>query len=231
MTEAEWLACSEPLPILRFLHGRASERKLRLFVVACCRAIWEGFRDMRSRAAVEVAERFADGLVSAEELRTAYQAAYHAVDDCVDLHPFSEDQAIAAYLSAGAKVDVIDLETDATEQDGVALHAVGYAIDKSLSESDLPHVISQTGRQQAILLREFVGNPFRPVSFSPDWRTSTVVALAAQMYESRDFSTMPILVDALQDAGCDNEDILNHCRQPGVHVRGCWVVDAVLDKK
>jgi hypothetical protein len=200
-------------------------------VVACCRGIWEGLRDVRSRTAVEVAERFADGLVSAEALRTAYQAAYDAVDDCLDLHPFSEDQAIAAYLSAAANVDEIDLETDATEQDGVALHAAGYAIDKSLSESDLPQAISQTGRRQGILLREIVGNPFRPVSFSPEWRTSTAVALATQMYESGDFITMPILADALQDAGCDSDDILDHCRQPGTHVRGCWVVDLVLGKE
>ncbi|WP_232069714.1 hypothetical protein [Gemmata massiliana] len=83
----------------------------------------------------------------------------------------------------------------------------------------------------AILLRDIFGNPFRPVAFSPAWRTSIVVALAAQMYESRDFSTMPILADALQDAGCDNADMLDHCRGPGPHVRGCWVVDLVLGKE
>jgi hypothetical protein len=74
-------------------------------------------------------------------------------------------------------------------------------------------------------------NPFRPVAFDPEWRTSTAVALAGQMYEARDFSAMPILADALQDAGCDNADILDHCRSPGPHVRGCWVVDLVLGKE
>jgi hypothetical protein len=74
-----------------------------------------------------------------------------------------------------------------------------------------------------------VGNPFRPVSFSPDWRTDTAVSLARQMYEAREFSAMPILADALQDAGCDNDDVLAHCRDTKqVHVRGCWVVDGVL---
>ena len=81
------------------------------------------------------------------------------------------------------------------------------------------------------LIRDIFGNPFRPVSLSPEWRTSTAVALAQQMYDSRDFSAMPILADALQDAGCDNADILDHCRGPGPHVRGCWVVDLVLEKK
>ncbi len=85
--------------------------------------------------------------------------------------------------------------------------------------------------RQAIRLREVVGNPFRPVAFSHSWRTSTAVALASQMYEARDFSAMPILADALQDAGCDSADVLNHCRGPGPHVRGCWVVDLVLGKE
>jgi hypothetical protein len=85
--------------------------------------------------------------------------------------------------------------------------------------------------QQTELLRDIFGNPFRPVGIDPDWRTSTVVALARHMYESRDFSAMPILADALQDAGCENEHVLNHCRDPQqVHVRGCWVVDLVLGK-
>jgi hypothetical protein len=81
------------------------------------------------------------------------------------------------------------------------------------------------------LLRDIFGNPFRPVPFDPKWRTSTAVLLAKQMYESRDFSPMPILADALQDAGCGNPDILNHCRDTSLtHVRGCWVVDLVLGK-
>jgi hypothetical protein len=80
------------------------------------------------------------------------------------------------------------------------------------------------------IIRCVLGNPFKRVALSPDWRTDTAVSLAHHMYESRDFSAMPILADALQDAGCDNEDILAHCRQPGEHVRGCWVVDLVLGK-
>jgi hypothetical protein len=80
------------------------------------------------------------------------------------------------------------------------------------------------------LLRDIFGNPFRGVDIFAEWRTDTVVILARQMYESRDFSALPILADALQDAGCNSEDVLNHCRGPGPHVRGCRVVDAVLGK-
>ncbi|AWM41892.1 hypothetical protein GobsT_69870 [Gemmata obscuriglobus] len=83
----------------------------------------------------------------------------------------------------------------------------------------------------ALLVRDIVGNPFRPVTFAPSWRSDTALSLAQGMYESRDFSATPILADALQDAGCDNDDVLNHCRGPGPHVRGCWVVDLVLGKE
>jgi hypothetical protein len=83
---------------------------------------------------------------------------------------------------------------------------------------------------QSKLLRDIFGNPFRPVTADPSWLTSAVVARASQMYESRHFSAMPILADALQDAECENEDVLDHCRGPGPHVRGCSVVGLVLGK-
>ena len=89
----------------------------------------------------------------------------------------------------------------------------------------------QPGRQRlCAIVRDVFGNPFRPVVFSPEWRTDTVLALTRQMYAAREFGAMPILADALQDAGCDNTDILEHCRGDGPHVRGCWVVDLVLGK-
>jgi hypothetical protein len=85
--------------------------------------------------------------------------------------------------------------------------------------------------EQAKLLRDVFGNPFRPVVFEPSWATATVVSLARSVYEARDFVPMPILADALQDAGCADEAILGHCRGAGPHVRGCWVVDLVLGKE
>lgn len=87
--------------------------------------------------------------------------------------------------------------------------------------------------EERTLALELIGpNPFRPIPFLPEWRTDTVMSLARQMYESRDFGAMPILADALQDAGCDDEAILSHCRDASAaHVRGCWVVDLVLGKR
>jgi hypothetical protein len=83
---------------------------------------------------------------------------------------------------------------------------------------------------QSALLREIFGNPFRPVTVNPSWLTSNVTGIAQAIYDERDFEDLPVLGDALEDAGCDNADILNHCRQPGEHVRGCWVVDLILGK-
>lgn len=111
-----------------------------------------------------------------------------------------------------------------------------------LARSDLTFVVKELRKLVAFyhydlsdyplrLIHEVVGNPFRPVEFSAKWRTDTAVTLARQMYDSRDFSAMPILADALQDAGCDNEEVLSHCRGAGPHVRGCWVVDGVLGKE
>jgi hypothetical protein len=96
-----------------------------------------------------------------------------------------------------------------------------------------PALIRQAAerRLQCAYLRDIFGNPFRPMTFSPEWRTDTALTLARQMYESRDFGAMPILADALQDAGCDSEEVLGHCRGPGPHVRGCWVVDLVLGEE
>ena len=105
------------------------------------------------------------------------------------------------------------------------------AAHASKSRPDWDRGRDQETVSQIGLARDIFGNPFRSVAFDPVWRSDTAVSLARHMYESRDFSAMPILADALQDAGCDNADILDHCRGPGPHVRGCWVVDLVLGKE
>jgi hypothetical protein len=101
-----------------------------------------------------------------------------------------------------------------------------------IDTSRLPTEYRREREAEAGVVREIFGNPFRAAAFPPEWRTDTAVALARQMYEGREFGAMPILADALQDAGCDNPDILDHCRDIAqVHVRGCWVMDLVLGKE
>jgi hypothetical protein len=104
------------------------------------------------------------------------------------------------------------------------LHDVAYGV----SEGDMT---AEAG-EQADLVREILGNPLKPTPFEPAWRTDTVLALARRIYRTEDFTAMPILADALQDAGCDTPEILNHCREPGhTHVRGCWVLDHILGRE
>ena len=139
-------------------------------------------------------------------------------------HMLWQLETISANHSARKEIE--DLLRDATEDERWGYGFFGYY--------DIPlwkETIIAFENTVPPLLREIIGNPFRPVTFSPQWLTDTAVSLARQMYDARDFSAMPILAYALQDAGCDSDDILNHCRQPGEHVRGCWVVDLVLGKE
>jgi hypothetical protein len=132
----------------------------------------------------------------------------------------------SAFAGYTARDQIAELERGATEDELWVLGFFGYDCIPRWRET-----VSALNSEFRFLLRECVGNPFRPVTFSPSWRTDTAVSLARGMYESRDFSAMPILADALQDAGCENEDVLSHCRdEKQVHVRGCWVVDLVLNK-
>jgi hypothetical protein len=219
MTEKQWLAANDPEPMLTFVERKTSDRKLRLFACACSRLLWDRL-DHPLRQCVLAAERLADGEVSAEyakqllrEWEDAYGSSYEG--SCV-LEAFEKDD------EPHTGVDV------AIQSSIYASHALAPS---GLFSND-PEPWFRTRRAQTHIVRDIFGNPFRPITFSPEWRTDTAVALARQMYESRDFSAMPILADALQDAGCDNDDILSHCRdtkQP--HVRGCWVVDLVLGKE
>ncbi len=109
-----------------------------------------------------------------------------------------------------------------------------YLHPKLIAEEGLPVIGTRWYTEvlaQCNLVRDIFGNPFRPVVLAPAWQTANVVGLAQTIYDERAFDRMPILGDALEDAGCTNADILNHCRQPGEHVRGCWVVDLLLGKK
>jgi hypothetical protein len=107
-------------------------------------------------------------------------------------------------------------------------NAFRYAITAAISNHRLHAAVK---RQAAVLLRDVIGKPFRPVVVDPSWLTPTVTALAATIYEDRAFDRMPILADALEEAGCDNEEVVTHCRGPGPHVRGCWVLDLLTGRE
>lgn len=228
MTKAEWPACDNPTKMLRFLRGGASGRKLRLFAVACCRNVWHLLSDQRSRDAVELAERFADGQATEMERRSAQIAAKAAV---VALYPAHEDYAASAAANAVSEDASAETNADA------ASFTAAEAADTDDDPADETMWMAERLRQAALLLDIF-GSPLRPMSFHPIWATDTVRDLAQTIYEDRalpsghlDNRRMSLLADALEKAGCHDADILGHCRQKSPHVRGCWVVDAVLGRQ
>ena len=242
MTEDEWLTSDDPDSLLFFLQDRVSERRGRLFAVACLQRIWHLMTDERSRRITEVVERHIEGQATTDEWRTASVAAEEAwADTSRLLHPRmyrAPERTLSPEERAAA--DVLHFTTSAAHNIGYAAfranpghegralaHTVAREAARAVNE-DYPN--SPERPVQAALLRDIFGNPFRPVTLDPSWLTSTVVLLARGTYEDRAFDRLPILADALQDAGCEHPDLLAHCRGPGPHVRGCWVVDLILGK-
>jgi hypothetical protein len=218
MTEADWLACGDPMTMLDALRGRASERKLRLFAVACCRGIWHLLADERSRAAIAVIEQYADGLVGRERLVAARDGAREAK------RRFPVPAQVRAWRAAGAVQDATrDMARSA------ALNSAAES-GRAMDAGDTNHWDAEAMRSRAALLRCIVGNPFRPETEDPAWMTPSVVALAKAIYDERAFDRLDELADTLQGAGCNNAAFLAHCRDPGEHARGCWVVDSILRK-
>jgi hypothetical protein len=210
MTAKRWLEATDPGPLLKYLGDDASHRKQRLVAVAACRSFGPLVSRKAVRTSLDIAERFADGEGTAAQRAAAWERADEAASE-LDNQKGSVAEAVAL---ACEEPDLFDL-------------VVVYDVLDCAPPTDR----AKFRELFADLLRDIFGNPFRPVAFDPAWRTSTAVALAQQMYDSRDFGVMPILGDALQDAGCEHADVLDHCRGPGPHVRGCWVVDLVLGKR
>jgi uncharacterized membrane protein len=304
MNEAEWLACPDPMPMLEFLRDKASDRKFRLFACACCRRIWSLLTSPLSTAAVEVAERFADGLASEPVRLAAFAAAAREAagwtNTCGLVHG-----AIGAVMSAAvycvAREENLEAEMVAAEGQDVATMTEVIHLDEGVplvpgiiavrdaamaagtaaiawmeseerpageKEEDTPEdqqillggatfaalagldagggdviaareaVEAAEAERQTRLVLEVFGNPFRPASIDPVWLTPTVTSLATVAYDDRvlpsghfDPDRLAVLADALEEAGCDNADILSHLRGPGPHGRGCWAVDLLLAKE
>ncbi len=236
--EQEWLNFSEANKMLRFLENQeivVSDRQARLLAISCCNRL-NDLLDDRSKKALEVAELYADGNANIEDLNEARRIAREVLSNL----PFDENGSIdlgSIELTATQQaLEAINCSLDASARLflGSAIirsnTAFAYAYDKNQSKD-------KANSYSVNLLRDIVGNPFakEPIVFDENWRTSDVLAIAKGIYEEKAFERMPILADALQDAGCDNEEILNHCRKDlntseCSHVRGCWVIDLILGK-
>jgi len=224
MTEAEWLDCTDPPRMLEFLSGRASDRKLRLFAVACVRRVSQ-LLVPEAVQALEVAERVAEGLADAAERRRAREAAFHA--GWVSFGRHQRGRAKAAVCDTLAR-----RAREATWASQRVAGIVALQTSRSFGGDQTAARHAQLA-SQASLLRCLFGNPLGAASASPAWlawNDGTVRKLAQVIYDDRAFDRLPLLADALEDAGCTDAAILGHCRNGGEHVRGCWVVDALLGK-
>jgi hypothetical protein len=213
LTAADWPTCSDPNRLLTHVAGRVSERKLRLVTVAAARLVWDKITP-EMREAVETAERLADGQASAEELQWYRDRLYPYLMG--NSPPATrrwrlggpDNSAFMLVFAATYRADMVRrLPSGGAWMTGVPAFA----------------------DRVAPLVRDIVGDPFHSAAFDPAWRTADVIGLADAAYEWRRFDRVPILADALEDAGCQDQSILAHCRSGNPHVRGCWAVDLILD--
>jgi hypothetical protein len=231
MMEAEWLACTDPQEMLEFLGVKASDRKVRLFSVGCCRRVWHFIGEPDCRRAVELAEQFAEGNATAEDLVAACDEAYFA-GVSVRGTAYAEEAAYAAYQAATAKPDLSAIMRASAN---AAAYFAGFqknlAVGPPADVAEYQEVMQSEKLVHVRLVHCIFGNPFRTVTNNPEWLSwndGTIPKLAHSIYEERAFERLPILADALEEAGCDDPEILAHCRQPGVHARGCWLVDFLM---
>jgi hypothetical protein len=236
MTEAEWLEADNLDPLVAFLerevvtlvdrvpseHREAvrhhlltltSERKRRLLACAVARGVWPLLIDERSRIAVEVAERFADGRADDGELAAAVADAIRARDEV--------QMARSAARAATAAVMVARFEIRLREASEVCAVAA--------TMGSLWPMLAEAKRWQAAQVRDIFGNPFRPPpAIDPSWlgwNDGAVISLARAIYEESRFEDTPVLADALEEAGCRDEEVLGHLRGPGQHAKGCFLID------
>jgi hypothetical protein len=205
LTETEWEEAHDPLEMLEALRDCERQRDWH-YVVLCLDGIGE-------RSTADLIRRVWSGEVDEQELSRSRAALTYRARRTGGgyslghrpLHLSEDAQKARAGLAALEESDSAERVTEATR-----------------------HLLQ---RDQCSWLRCLYPNPFRCVAIDPSWLTSDVRILAEGIYSELAFDRMPILADALQDAGCDRDDILGHCRGPGPHVCGCWAVDFILGKE
>lgn len=208
MTKQEWLACADPQTMLEFLGDKSSERKYRLFAFACLRRVWHVLSCAQATRVIEVAERRLEHQAGDEAVQAAEAEFYEKA------HAWEMHSLILALYAAVAKTGSFRLAAR------VAKWARAAANNDVLVEREA----------QIRLVHDIFGHTFYPVPLNALSVTRNVVALSQEIYDGRAFDRLPILADALEDPGCTDPYVLDHCRGQALHVRGCWVVDLILSK-
>ena len=228
------------------VYTEQNERaRLRRVACASCRRIWHLLSDERSRKAVELSERYADGTVTKQELSAAQSRAAAALKTWRDRElAMPERNAMAGSAAAWGQWLQAPKRTYAAKAAKAAasptertrkitkdlIQATSFAVSAESIGETLP-VLRQILPGRLWMLKCIFGNLFRTIAVDPAWLTPAVVGLASFIYEESAFARLPDLASVLEARDCKNADILNYCRQPGEHVRGCWVVDLILGKE
>jgi hypothetical protein len=238
MKESRWLASTDIKALLLGLPESVSQRKRMLLACALCRRVWDALTDERSRRGVEAAERSADG-EKPQDFESIWRAASDAHSEAAQRFRETTDpqKRNAAAIQSGAAgavgLSIWGVENWTEFNSPAALF--GVAANSTRETASTSPEFGQAERAaQVALVRCVLGNPFRPQAAAPAWLTwhdGMIPRLAREIYELRAFDHLPILADALEEAGCMDRELLEHCRLPGSHARGCWVVDLILGKK
>jgi hypothetical protein len=230
MNATDWLGALDPVPMLDYLDGKSSDRKFRLFACASARRCWSLFRYPIPRQSIELAERLAEGTATAEEVEEMRQQAEISVGNA----PMYER---AAYQAAAATLVEVASEAARGACEFVRQQAVNEAAESApMPQMEAAIIAEESARENRALGRlilEVYGNPFRPVRIESAWLHSlddAVRKLAEWIDEGQRWEELPYLADALLDAGCTEDDLLRHLRDPGPHLRGCWALDAILGR-
>jgi hypothetical protein len=205
MTEAEWAKCDDPRELLDYHRMKRAPRRFRLLAAACARLILPNVFPAQLGSAIDVAERYADGTADRAEFLAARRVVRAVNRQQID--EFTPARRILMWLADDS------------------LEAQSMAITMTRELSGPGGVAAECN-----LSRCAFGNPYRAVAFDPTWRTEAVVGLATGVAADRAFDRLPVLADALEDAGCADPDVLAHARGPGPHALCCWVVDGLLGK-
>lgn len=227
LTEAAWLAGDDAKHMLASLEDAASIRKLRLLAVAAMRRLW-GRLTEAERLALDTLEQFADGratLADMERCRSKLadpRSEYWGVFDQVLERIVDPRHARSSHLASGVLTVLHE-----------AIYVPGH-YSSTGNHSPAEWARREEGNRRTVeAIRDIFGNPYRSIAIEPawlHWNGGTVPAVARAIYDERRFDHLPILGDALEEAGCCNEQILLHCRAPGIHFRGCWLIDLLLDR-
>jgi hypothetical protein len=222
LTEIGWLRSLAPSLAVTLLP-KASRRQRRLFACACVRLVWEHVEEPACRRAVEVAEAHCDRAATRTAPAAAYETACSVPNE--DVSPPNYWAQYAAMFVASTH---LKLAARWACECVIRSRAVAIYPD-ALSHLDGTVAVAQANREVRAILHDVFGNPFRSVAFDRRWRTADTVGLARAIYEDQAYHLFPLLRDALMDTGCEHEQVLTHTRRRK-HVRGCWLVDWILDK-